>query len=494
MSAATDAAARRIDAAFRALGLRGRLHAVDLATGRDVAVGADEPVVLASVFKVALVTALYRRHEAGDLDVTQQVEVGPRTGGATGVSAMADPARLSLRDLAYLAIAVSDNGAADVLFDAVGDAAVADLLRALDLRATRIPQRCRDMTGALVADTGADGVDDVQARLQADPRLLGTLSVRDPARTNAATPRDCTALLAALWEDRAAPAGVRLPGRRLGRGRQDRHAARRPQRDRRRRAAGRDARRGGRVHHRGHAGDVAPAGRSRDRHRGADRRRRAARPLAQPSPQLVDGDRRGVLGAEVARHHVQREPVEHDVEPHRQPFDVAARAGVVQRGREVGAPARVHRVADLRERVVGRRAEPALEPQLPDGVVPVVRQVVDDVALEARHRILDAGELGRPILRQPRLLAPHRLDEHVVARGEVVEDVAGPHAGALGDRGELHVGDRLLADHLARRLGDPRADGVRTLALGSPRRHAGAMLTASAPGRARHFPRGGRPG
>lgn len=204
MSAGTETAARRIDAAFDAIGLRGWLHAVDLATGREVAVRASQPVVLASVFKVALVTALYRRHDAGELDVARQVEIGARTGGATGVSAMEDPARLSLRDLAYLAIAVSDNAAADVLFDAVGDDAIGALLRELGLRGTRIPQRCRDMADALVADTGARGFDEVQARLQADPRLLDALSVRDPARTNAATPREMTALLSALWADRAA--------------------------------------------------------------------------------------------------------------------------------------------------------------------------------------------------------------------------------------------------------------------------------------------------
>jgi beta-lactamase class A len=211
MSAATDSAVDRIAAAFAAIGLRGRLHAVELDSGREVAVGADEPVVLASVFKVALVTALYRRHEAGELDVAQQVEVAAaqagtaaRSAGATGLAAMQDPARLSLRDLAYLAIAVSDNAAADVLFDAVGDAAVAALLDDLGLTATRIPQRCRDMADALVADTAAAGVDDVQSRLLADPRLLDALSVRDPGRTNASTAREMTALLAAIWQDRAA--------------------------------------------------------------------------------------------------------------------------------------------------------------------------------------------------------------------------------------------------------------------------------------------------
>jgi beta-lactamase class A len=215
MSRATDSAAERIDAAFRSIGLRGWLHAVDLDSGREVALRADEPVILASVFKVALVTALYRRHDAGTLDVTRQVEVGERTGGATGLSVMEDPVRLSLRDLAYLAIAVSDNASADALFDAVGDAAVAELLGELGLAATRITQRCRDVTAALVADAGAAGIDDVAARLRASPGLLARLSVRDPRRTNASTAREMTALLGALWDDRAASAASCAAVRRL---------------------------------------------------------------------------------------------------------------------------------------------------------------------------------------------------------------------------------------------------------------------------------------
>lgn len=187
----------RIEAAFQAIGLRGWLHAVDLDSGREVGLRADEPVVLASVFKVALVTAL---HRCG-LDLTERVEICARSGGATGVSAMLDPVAMSLRDLAYLAIAVSDNAAADVLFDAVGDGPVAALLRELGLSKTRIPHRCRDIAAALVTDAG---VEDVQGWLDADPRRLARLSVRDPARTNAGTAREMTTLLAALWADRAA--------------------------------------------------------------------------------------------------------------------------------------------------------------------------------------------------------------------------------------------------------------------------------------------------
>ena len=187
----------RIEAAFRAIGLRGWLHAVDLDSGREIGLRADEPVVLASVFKVAVVTALYRT----GLDLTRRVEIGARSGGPTGISAMQDPAALSLRDLAYLAIAVSDNAAADVVFDAVGDAPVAELLRELGLSRTRIPHRCRDMIAALASDAG---VEDVQGWLETDPRRLSRLSVRDPAQTNTGTAREMTSLLAALWADRAA--------------------------------------------------------------------------------------------------------------------------------------------------------------------------------------------------------------------------------------------------------------------------------------------------
>jgi len=183
----------RLEAAFSAIGLRGWLHAVDLDSGREIGLRPDEPVVLASVFKVALVTALHR----SGLDLTQRVEIGPRSPGATGVAAMLDPVVLSLRDLAYLAIAVSDNAAADVLFDAVGSID----LRELGLVRTRIPHRCRDIAAALVADAGTE---DVQAWLEADPRRLSLLSVRDPARTNAGTPREMTRLLELLWTDRAA--------------------------------------------------------------------------------------------------------------------------------------------------------------------------------------------------------------------------------------------------------------------------------------------------
>ncbi|MGI8624842.1 MAG: serine hydrolase [Solirubrobacteraceae bacterium] len=204
MTAPLVVAAQRIAATFRAAGVSGTVHAFDLASGRELELDAAAPVVMASVFKVPLVLALHREHAAGRLDLATRVHVGERTPGATGIGAMADPVDISLRDLAYLAIGVSDNAAADVLFDAVGDAAVGAVAAELGLTRTAIPDRCRDMAAALLADTGVTTPEALQDALIADPGLLHRQRVRDPSRTNRSTAREMSALLQAIWQDRAA--------------------------------------------------------------------------------------------------------------------------------------------------------------------------------------------------------------------------------------------------------------------------------------------------
>ena len=168
-----------------------------------------------------------------------------RSFGATGVAAMQDPVRLSLRDLAYLAIAVSDNAAADVVFDAVGDDAVAALLAALGLAAHAHPAALPRHGRRAVADPARRASTRCRGCCSRTRGRLPRSARATPRRTNASTARDMTALLAALWTDRAAApascAAVRrlmglqvwphrlasgFPDAALPGGRQDRHAAR----------------------------------------------------------------------------------------------------------------------------------------------------------------------------------------------------------------------------------------------------------------------------
>lgn len=171
---------RTITSLLAATGSTGQLHVVDLDDPeRSLGLDADRPAVLSSVFKLHLVVALLRAADRG-LDVRARVRVGPgRTRGSPGLAMLDDASELSLRDLAALSLTVSDVAAADALYDALGgEPALREPLGPLGLTATRLHGCCRDLLDALDADDGRP--------------------------VSSATPRDLTALLAALWADRAA--------------------------------------------------------------------------------------------------------------------------------------------------------------------------------------------------------------------------------------------------------------------------------------------------
>ncbi|MFI0975735.1 serine hydrolase [Streptomyces sp. NPDC021093] len=191
---------RRIEAAFAEAGVTGRLHALDIDSGAEVDVGADDPVVTASVHKLCLLVALHDLAAAGDLVLTEPIECAPadRVAGPTGLAAMLDPVRMSVRDLAYLMMSVSDNTAADVLLQRVGLAAVNRTTGRLGLRHTHAVHTFGQLLATVREDAGPDG-----AQALADPYVTRRLRALDPARTNRSTPRDMTRLLAALWRDEA---------------------------------------------------------------------------------------------------------------------------------------------------------------------------------------------------------------------------------------------------------------------------------------------------
>ncbi|MBR7539278.1 serine hydrolase, partial [Mycobacterium tuberculosis] len=89
-----------------------------LETHRSVGIRESARIPLASVGKVAIVAGLLDAAADGVLDLTRRVVVDPTpaTPGGTGISGLHDPVEMSLRDLAAMALSVSDNAAADTLF------------------------------------------------------------------------------------------------------------------------------------------------------------------------------------------------------------------------------------------------------------------------------------------------------------------------------------------------------------------------------------------
>ncbi|RLU83614.1 serine hydrolase [Streptomyces griseocarneus] len=190
----------RIRAAFAEAGVTGRLHAVDIDSGAETGVDGDHRVVTASVHKLCLLVTLHELAAAGRLDLTERIEcpADTRTAGPTGLAAMLDPVRLSLRDAAYLMMAVSDNAAADILLERVGLDAVNRTTARLGLARTHAVHTFGQFLATIKEDAGPGG-----ARSLTDPRVIARLRALDPARTNHSTPRDMTRLLGAVWRDEA---------------------------------------------------------------------------------------------------------------------------------------------------------------------------------------------------------------------------------------------------------------------------------------------------
>ena len=190
--------------AFADAGVEGFVHARETGVdGPEFCHGADDQVVLASVFKIPVAVAFATEVAAGRLDETERTRVTSRYRiGGIGTAVCADDVEMSWRDLALFMMTMSDNAATDVVFHRVGQAAVDAVLAKAGLERTRILGCCED----LFASVGAElGTDDAEAVL-ANPtwELVQKLSMVDPERTTSSTPREITTLLDAIWTDRAA--------------------------------------------------------------------------------------------------------------------------------------------------------------------------------------------------------------------------------------------------------------------------------------------------
>lgn len=207
-----------IQTIFTDAGCEGTLHAVALASGAEVAVRADEPVVMASVFKALVALEFYSQVAEGRLDPGSQVRVDPKnaTPGPTGLSLFRSPATVALGDLAYLMMALSDNAATDILASTVGLEQVNGRAAACGCSETVIRSDLRSLLDEVAGELGSSSYrelleaqsgragPDALAR-STDQGRLEALAALDPARASRTTARDMTRFLAAVWRDAGAP-------------------------------------------------------------------------------------------------------------------------------------------------------------------------------------------------------------------------------------------------------------------------------------------------
>jgi beta-lactamase class A len=124
---------------------------MDLSSGQTMLLHGDEVFAQASSIKIAVLAELYRQAAQGKLKLTElytvrksdMVQDGDIYNGLTpGVT------QVTLRDLATMMIAVSDNSATNVLIDRVGMENVNAMLRGLGLKSTLLRRKMMDIKAA----------------------------------------------------------------------------------------------------------------------------------------------------------------------------------------------------------------------------------------------------------------------------------------------------------------------------------------------------------
>ncbi|WP_370369398.1 serine hydrolase [Catenulispora sp. GP43] len=200
---------QELSALFAEAGVRGFLYARDVDGPAAVGVSPDDPVCLASVFKIAVCLGYAVEAQAGRLSRTERLAVEQRfRDGGIGTSGFADPVELSLRDLALMMMSMSDNAATDVVLARVGLDRVNGLLAALGRTRTHLIGGCLELLGSLRAQLGAGTDEELEAAMaaRAAAGTLMELDVCTPLRTTRSTARDTAELLAQIWRDEAGPA------------------------------------------------------------------------------------------------------------------------------------------------------------------------------------------------------------------------------------------------------------------------------------------------
>ncbi len=185
-------------------GLRGSFLVRDLHSGRELGIEPDVRFPIASLIKIPLAAVTVDRIHRGELDGSQLRWVSPgriTTPGPTGLSRFRHPAQVAIDDLLYLCMSISDNVAADALFELTSPDEVMRMLREWQLRGITARHRLGGLT-----DTPAERLDAAEMPLAHSLAIdAGTdgrghrIPQLDVTRANSGSARAFVDLLQALW-------------------------------------------------------------------------------------------------------------------------------------------------------------------------------------------------------------------------------------------------------------------------------------------------------
>lgn len=186
-------------------GYRGKvsLYAIDLRSGRTVAVDADTPVPTASVIKLAVLFEALKQIQSGraHFDDTLTLRHGDQVEGSGVLTLFDTPLALTLKDALTMMVVQSDNTATNLVIDHLGITAIDDRIRWLGLHDTWLYKKVfLPPVPPVPSDQPQFGLGKTTAREMAE--LMERFAVCDldaPGQASAPTPSDQRLCDAALF-------------------------------------------------------------------------------------------------------------------------------------------------------------------------------------------------------------------------------------------------------------------------------------------------------
>jgi beta-lactamase class A len=178
-------------------------------SGTEVVVNADTSYPMASAYKLPILVELFYQRAAGKLTMDDRFEVMPSDlhVGSGSMIAVYDPpgVQLSIRNLINLMMRISDNSAADVLFNKVGAANVTARMKTLGLSSIRVDRSTLEM---ILDQSGVDYTRYGSLPVRELRQMLDAVDAQTAFRANEqfskvekdiATPRDMNRLLEMIY-------------------------------------------------------------------------------------------------------------------------------------------------------------------------------------------------------------------------------------------------------------------------------------------------------
>lgn len=190
----------------RNAGIRVWLHARRLGgPSAVIALDADQPVAVASLYKLPVAVVWADLTTNGDADPHERIRLPSRgrVSGHTGVSMLLDDVDISMRDTVRLMLAVSDNTCADAVVTRLGRGRINEHFHKLGLEQTHLRQRSAEAQSVIQHDMGQATFVEAEDLL-ADPDRASETSQYDAALASASTAADMTLSLARLWSRESA--------------------------------------------------------------------------------------------------------------------------------------------------------------------------------------------------------------------------------------------------------------------------------------------------